>query len=102
MRLTEKQVQAIREIFKRHFMNEDAIWLFGSRADDSKRGGDIDLYIETNYTDLDIVLKKRRVFLVDLILVIGDQKIDVVINRLSAKQKLPIYEEARNTGVKLI
>jgi len=52
MRLSRIQIKAIWEVFLLHFMKEDSIWLFGSRADDNKKGGDIDLYIETNYTDL--------------------------------------------------
>ena len=52
MRLTEAQVKTIQDNFSVSFMEGDKIWLFGSRVDDSKKGGDIDLYIETNYNDL--------------------------------------------------
>ena len=52
MRLTKTQIKAIQDSFFTFFMKGDKIWLFGSRVDDSKKGGDIDLYIETNYDDL--------------------------------------------------
>ena len=52
MRLTEAQVKAIQDNFFVSFMEGDKIWLFGSRVDDFKKGGDIDLYIKTNYNDL--------------------------------------------------
>jgi predicted nucleotidyltransferase len=102
MRLTEAQVKAIQDNFFVSFMEGDKIWLFGSRVDDSKKGGDIDLYIETNYSDLFIVTKKEIEFIVNLKKIIGDQKIDIVINILPRNQQLPIYNEARNTGIQLL
>ena len=47
MRLTSFQ----REAIKRHFyevFKEGKIFLFGSRTDDEQKGGDIDLYIQTD------------------------------------------------------
>ncbi|MBM3467345.1 MAG: nucleotidyltransferase domain-containing protein [Alphaproteobacteria bacterium] len=102
MRLTEAQVKAIQDNFFVSFMEGDKIWLFGSRVDDSKKGGDIDLYIETNYSDLFIVTKKEIEFIANLKKIIGDQKIDIVINILPRNQQLPIYNEARNTGIQLL
>ncbi|MDP2804359.1 MAG: hypothetical protein Q8O24_00300 [Gallionellaceae bacterium] len=51
MRITERQhtaiVEATREIFGEH----SVVRLFGSRADDSKRGGDIDLHVQISGVD---------------------------------------------------
>jgi hypothetical protein len=102
MRLTEAQVKAIQDNFSVSFMEGYKIWLFGSRVDDSKKGGDIDLYIETNYNDLFIVTRKEIEFIANLKKIIGDQKIDIVINILPRNQQLPIYNEARNTGIQLL
>ena len=44
MRLGQKQVRAIKSTFSDVFGNGE-IYLFGSRVDDKRRGGDIDLYI---------------------------------------------------------
>jgi hypothetical protein len=49
MRLTELQIAAIRETAAEIFGNDAGVWLFGSRTDDQKRGGDIDLLIQTRY-----------------------------------------------------
>ena len=45
MRLTDVQIAAIREATAEVFGPEAQVWLFGSRVEDSKRGGDIDLLI---------------------------------------------------------
>jgi hypothetical protein len=42
MRLTPQEIQAIKETFLNTF-DKGNIYLFGSRVDDTKRGGDIDL-----------------------------------------------------------
>jgi UDP-N-acetyl-D-galactosamine dehydrogenase len=36
----------IRQRIHQHLGASAAIWLFGSRIDDRKRGGDVDLYVE--------------------------------------------------------
>ena len=48
MRLTDQEIQGIRKAVTSRFGESAKTWLFGSRADDSKRGGDIDLLIETD------------------------------------------------------
>lgn len=51
MRITHRQrtaiVEATREIFGEH----SVVRLFGSRADDAKRGGDIDLHVDIRGID---------------------------------------------------
>ena len=101
MRLTEAQVKAIQDNFSVSFMEGDKIWLFGSRVDDSKKGGDIDLYIETNYNDLFIVTRKEIEFIANLKKIIGDQKIDIVVRQKNSASKL-IHEIAKKEGVKLL
>lgn len=47
MRLTPFQRQAIKSAVASEFEPGARIWLFGSRIDDARRGGDIDLMVET-------------------------------------------------------
>jgi len=101
MRLTQKQIEAVVETFYEHFLPEDSIYLFGSRVDDSRRGGDIDLYAETNYEDSEIAYKKARDFRIMLERKLGEQKIDFIVNRLKANRVKSIYTEAKETGIKL-
>jgi len=95
MRLSNYEIQMIRESFKNVF-GIGKIYLFGSRVDDEQKGGDIDLYIQT--TPENTTLEKKIAFLVTLKSKIGEQKIDVVIskdvNRL-------IEQEAITKGIEL-
>ncbi|RKZ50434.1 MAG: nucleotidyltransferase domain-containing protein [Candidatus Parabeggiatoa sp. nov. 3] len=77
MRLSQNQISAILKT-KEAFFPHAKIYLFGSRIDDSRSGGDIDLYIQSEESVLDGV-KKRIDFLVMLKSLIGDQRIDVVL-----------------------
>ena len=77
MRLKNNEIQAIKTTFNAIFKN-GAIYLFGSRVDDTKKGGDIDLYIST--PDKKDLVSKKIDFLVGLKRKIGEQKIDVVLD----------------------
>jgi len=46
MRLSSAQLDLIQQICRQTFTNGANVWLFGSRLDDSARGGDVDLYAE--------------------------------------------------------
>ena len=99
IRLTKTETEAIVTVFKKFFNSEDKIYLFGSRADPTKKGGDIDLYIETSIKDYDEAYEKKLKFIMKLQDIIGEQKIDVVLD-LGIKQVL-IYKIAKEEGVRL-
>ena len=48
MRLTQQQVSTIIDTTQAVAGVNSGVWLFGSRLDDSRRGGDIDLMIESD------------------------------------------------------
>jgi predicted nucleotidyltransferase len=77
MRLSPTQISAIVKT-KEACFPETKIYLFGSRVDEARKGGDIDLYILSENSIVDGV-KKRIDFLVRLKSLIGDQKIDLVL-----------------------
>ena len=98
MRLTPQEIQAIKESFLTVFGNGN-IYLFGSRVDDTKRGGDIDLYIDLEERlSYSVVFSKKIDFLVALKAKIGEQKIDVVISKDKSRS---IEQEALKYGIKL-
>lgn len=102
IRLSNQEVLAICQIFREYFLPEDRLWLFGSRVNPEKKGGDIDLYIETKMDSYDIAIDKKIAFLVKLKKEIGDQKIDVVLRLTSVDYSIPIYEVAKLEGIQLV
>lgn len=97
MRLTPQQIEIIRHAAEEAFGPNTRVLLFGSRVDDSKRGGDIDLLISPANADQALVRKLR--FLVLLERQLGERKIDVVME--SPNDCRPIVQVARATGVEL-
>jgi predicted nucleotidyltransferase len=95
MRLKEREKNLIIAIFKNTFIH-GALYLFGSRVDDTAKGGDIDLYIVPD--DFNKLTEKKVDFLVRLKKIIGEQKIDVVIDR---RLNRTIDRVAREQGVLL-
>jgi predicted nucleotidyltransferase len=99
MRLTPAQSQIIKDTVNRVLGTPSRVWLFGSRADDSRRGGDIDLLVET-----DVVLPNRAEAICRLygalIMALGDRKLDIALKD-ARTMEAPIFEIARRTGVPL-
>ena len=100
MRLTSFQQQTICDKARHYFGNMTQVWLFGSRVDDSKRGGDIDLYIEPENQDISLIAMAKLRFLRSLHTELGEQKIDVVL-RLANAKTLPVYDIAKENGIQL-
>lgn len=95
MRLKESEILAIKRSFDAVF-SEGTVSLFGSRTDDSKKGGDIDLFLEVRNSS-SLFLKKIR-FLAMLKRQIGEQRIDVVFNEDAGRL---IEQEARRWAIRL-
>ena len=95
MRLELEQVQAIREEI--HQADPAAeIYLYGSRADDSARGGDIDLLVVSAKLGFRELLHLRTAILDR----IGWQQLDLVVRRPDQLNE-PLAVVARQTGIKL-
>ena len=96
MRLNQFEIDSIKKITLNVFGVGSRVFLFGSRVDDTLRGGDIDLYIQS--ADKDNLYSKQSRFTIDLKTTIGDQKIDVIIAR--DPERL-IEREALSKGIML-
>jgi len=101
MRLTERQIQSIKVTAKDVFGPDVGVYVFGSRTDESQRGGDIDLYIEAPLNDPDEAAQARIRFLTRLKQKIGDQRIDLVLNKPNETNPPHIVQSARSTGIRL-
>jgi predicted nucleotidyltransferase len=98
MRLSPQQQTEVRAAVQAHFGRGARIWLFGSRADDSARGGDIDLYIETPKESG--IVDAKLATLRDLRERFGDRRIDLVVRPFNSPP-LAFHELARSQGVPL-
>jgi len=98
MRLTEFEINSIKNTFNDLFV-DGKIYLFGSRVDDTKKGGDIDLFIKLNYQlDAKERLNKKGQFRIKLEDTIGEQKIDIIISKDTNRL---IEQEAIKNGIEL-
>ena len=89
MRLQQKIIQKIKNIVTQIMGEHARVSLFGSRLDNDKKGGDIDLLITADpeqYT-----LQNKIKLLVALKRQIGDRKIDIVFD-----------EEKENTFLRMV
>jgi len=93
MRLTSLEITSIKEVVFSIDPNAE-IYLYGSRVDDAKRGGDIDLLIMSSVIDFDnkITISSK------LFEAMGEQKVDVLI---SNDDSAPFTLIAKEKAVKL-
>lgn len=93
MRISDTQQQLIISTLRAFFADSQSIYLFGSRVDDSKRGGDIDLLVVSNEPAL---FEKKLRALSRLMLELGEQRIDLLaVNEARFRGDDPVIGEAR-------
>jgi len=105
MRLSTDQIYAIRQAATFVFGQGTSVWLFGSRVDDAKKGGDIDLLVcpqshtasEASEGDKGFMQKIKMLTLLERHL--GERKVDLVVEQ--PQDRRPIVEVAHKTGIKL-
>ena len=51
IRLEKSELEILQKLFKKYFLPTDKLWIFGSRADAKKKGGDIDLLLITEHPE---------------------------------------------------
>lgn len=93
MRLSEGEVSIIKTTI-RTFDPSARVILFGSRTDNSQKGGDIDLFIISNK----ISGKEKRNIRIALEDNLGEQKIDILIE---PEPKTPFARIAMREGIEL-
>jgi len=99
MRLTQEQIDAIRISANEVLGLGSQVWLFGSRVDERRRGGDIDLLVRPAATHIGPSLASKIRFLNKLERRIGERKVDVVVE--VEDDSRPIVRVAHETGVLL-
>ena len=76
MRLSQYQKQTILQVIKQ-VDTEAKVYLFGSRVDDGKKGGDIDILIHSQSLNKEELRKIKWQLMEQL----GEQKIDIIISK---------------------
>lgn len=100
MRLTVYQIQNIKSTAIKIFGEGTKVFLFGSRTDDNKKGGDIDLFITPeNQINEQAVFESKIKFLGQLKKLIGNRKIDVLVKHRYTNTKF--IEDIQQTSLLL-
>ncbi|MDI6793254.1 MAG: nucleotidyltransferase domain-containing protein [bacterium] len=93
MRLKEKEKQVIIQAVK-SIDPKARLYLFGSRVDDSRKGGDIDLLVFSDKMTYGDKLKVKK----SIFTALEDQKIDLFVSKDADK---PFVNMALEQGVRL-
>ena len=96
MRLQKKEIQTILQVAKSIYGERVKVYLFGSRLDNTKRGGDIDLLIRTDEAKKGVLARIRMI--AQLKYLLGDQKIDIIGDH----EDSIVVQEALQKGVLLV
>ena len=98
MRLERQEIETIRAAVREVFGDRATVRLFGSRARDTQRGGDIDLFVEVDPGDASIANEQQ---LRDRIApAVDDLRVDIVLHERGAPLT-PIERIALRDGVLL-
>ncbi|MFK5938612.1 MAG: nucleotidyltransferase domain-containing protein [Sulfurimonas sp.] len=97
MRLSKRVINILQDTITKSFGNV-SVYLFGSRTDDNKRGGDIDLAIDTNLSKQEF-RKRKSLFLSLLMRIDFDYKIDIV--NFNTKDEL-LHDEIHKNSIKIL
>jgi len=96
MRLTDHQIQVIRQLARQVAGDQSCVRVFGSRLDDTAHGGDIDLMLELpESVDNPALMAAQMSALVSRAM--HGRKVDVLLSAPNL-MRLPIHEIAFKEG----
>jgi len=99
LRITTAQQKSIRRITTELAGADATVILFGSRVDDTKRGGDLDLLIELPHA-IDNPAWLAAQLSARISRMMTGRSVDVVLSAPNLLT-LPIHEQAKSTGIAL-
>ena len=82
-------------------LGETALFLYGSRTDDTRRGGDIDLLLLGSNHCLAELKHKKRALLTGVQKNIGECRIDLTVAPLASEQQSDFIKSVLPTAVQL-
>ena len=100
MRVSEKNVATFKNAIQVAFPGQPKVFLFGSRVDDNKRGGDIDLMVVSGLHRNELEIAKIKA-ITKIQMTLGEQKIDLIVTNDPARDSRKVVQEALKHGVEL-
>ena len=100
MRLSERESAVITSTIRKRFGPDCRILPFGSRVDDAKRGGDIDLLVESPLPDVQ-AFKARIDAMSEIQITLGERKIDLIVTDPERRDSRTVVGIATDQGVEL-
>jgi predicted nucleotidyltransferase len=97
MRLNQRIIDKLKLAVQNSFGNVN-VYLFGSRVDDSKKGGDIDIAIDTNLSRLEF--RKKKVQLISN-LMRNDFELKMDVVNYNTQDKL-LHDAIRNNAYRIL
>ena len=94
MRLSNEDIKIIKKVAREVYPGSP-IWLFGSRVDDNKKGGDVDLFVETNQPNS---IEEEIKFLTKLQRARIERKVDLIVKSPNSNHR-SIFDTAKQTGI---
>lgn len=95
MRISTEQVELLKKNILTLLPNA-VIYLFGSRVDNNKKGGDVDIMV---LSDRELLWKEKSLIKCKYFEKFGEQKIDIV--SFSFEEKNPFKQITMEEGIKL-
>ena len=94
MRLKQNEIDIIKSNILKYICDAKII-LFGSRVDDNKKGGDIDIFVETKQQ---VGLRQQIKILTDLEINGISRKVDMILKTPTTKEQ-PIFKTIYKDGI---
>lgn len=100
MSLSAAERQAVQSACRETLPAGTRVLLFGSRVDDSRRGGDIDLLVELpGPLSADDTVERRTRFTARLYRLLEERRIDVVVTQQGCPDERAVVAAARQQGI---
>ncbi len=96
MRITRKDQDIITSVIK-HSIADASVYLFGSRVDDNRKGGDIDIFLDTSES---VNMMKKLSILRQFEKEGIQRKVDLII-QTPEHRKTVIFQEVQQKGIRL-
>ncbi len=102
MRLSNNESNVIKKAVIKNFGSTAKVFLFGSKIDDTAKGGDIDLLIDAEDCSGTNQQMKKLQTMTDIQMKIGDQKIDIIFSSNKNNKNISLIETiAKRDGIQL-